>query len=116
MIASGGTPIHRIEGREGTGDGGDDAPPTRTAYLGTRRRSTRGGVRLGTPALTTRGLDVHDFDAVAEFLHRGCTIAVKAQELAASNVRGEGDVAILKGDGVNGNGGTGGGKVSLREV
>jgi hypothetical protein len=75
-----------------------------------------GGVRLGTPALTTHGLNVHNFDTVAEkFLHRGCTIAVKAKELAVSNIRGEGDVAILKGGGVNSNGGTGSGKVSLRD-
>ena len=41
-----------------------------------------GGVRLGTPALTTRGLDEQDFDRVAEFLHRGCQLAVEAQQLA----------------------------------
>lgn len=29
------------------------------------------GVRLGTPALTTRGLTVDDIDKVAEFIHRG---------------------------------------------
>lgn len=41
-----------------------------------------GGVRLGTPALTTRGLDEEDFDQVAEFLHRGSQIAVQAQQIA----------------------------------
>lgn len=39
-----------------------------------------GGVRLGTPALTTRGLDERDFDVVAEFLHRGSQIAFQAQD------------------------------------
>jgi glycine hydroxymethyltransferase len=38
-----------------------------------------GGVRLGTPALTTRGLKEEDFDRVAELLDEGCKIAVKAQ-------------------------------------
>ena len=41
-----------------------------------------GGVRLGTPALTTRGLKEADFGVVAEFLHRGSQIAVKAQKVA----------------------------------
>mmetsp|Transcript_28114 Transcript_28114/g.51231 ORF Transcript_28114/g.51231 Transcript_28114/m.51231 type:complete len:562 (+) Transcript_28114:126-1811(+) len=41
-----------------------------------------GGVRLGSPALTSRGLDVDDFDTVAEFLHRGCELAVKVQDVA----------------------------------
>mmetsp|Transcript_27020 Transcript_27020/g.29103 ORF Transcript_27020/g.29103 Transcript_27020/m.29103 type:complete len:509 (+) Transcript_27020:47-1573(+) len=41
-----------------------------------------GGVRLGTPALTTRGLDEKDFDQVAEFLHRGSEIAIKIQHIA----------------------------------
>ena len=45
-----------------------------------------GGVRLGTPALTTRGLDEQDFDQVAEFLHRGCEIAIKAQHIAERNL------------------------------
>jgi hypothetical protein len=29
------------------------------------------GIRLGTPALTTRGLDEDDIDEVADFIHRG---------------------------------------------
>jgi len=41
-----------------------------------------GGVRLGSPALTSRGLDENDFDTVAEFLHRGCELAVKVQNVA----------------------------------
>jgi glycine hydroxymethyltransferase len=41
-----------------------------------------GGVRLGTPALTTRGLNEDDFDRVAEFLHRACDLAILAQKVA----------------------------------
>ena len=41
-----------------------------------------GGVRLGSPALTSRGLNEHDFDMVAEFLHRGCVFAMKVQKVA----------------------------------
>jgi glycine hydroxymethyltransferase len=48
-----------------------------------------GGVRLGTPALTTRGLKENDFDTVAEFLHRGSEIALKAQKIAALEVEAQ---------------------------
>lgn len=44
-----------------------------------------GGVRVGTPALTTRGFGVADFQRVAEFLDRGCQLAVDAQMLAREN-------------------------------
>jgi len=44
-----------------------------------------GGVRLGTPALTSRGFQESDFYEVAEFLHRGCQLASKAQEIAQEN-------------------------------
>lgn len=42
-----------------------------------------GGVRLGTPALTTRGLTPNDFDTVADFLDRGCKLAIQARDLVA---------------------------------
>lgn len=41
-----------------------------------------GGVRLGTPALTTRGLTAKDFEKVADFLDQGCTIAKNVQGIA----------------------------------
>lgn len=58
-----------------------------------------GGVRLGTPALTTRGFDVKDFGRVADFLHRGYTIAVQAERLAglerqAQHDRGDAAIAL----------------------
>mmetsp|Transcript_5842 Transcript_5842/g.10505 ORF Transcript_5842/g.10505 Transcript_5842/m.10505 type:complete len:516 (+) Transcript_5842:101-1648(+) len=39
-----------------------------------------GGVRVGTPALTTRGFKEEDFRKVADFLHRGIQIGLKIQE------------------------------------
>ena len=39
-----------------------------------------GGIRLGTPALTSRGFTEADFIKVAEFLDRGCQIALRIQE------------------------------------
>jgi len=41
-----------------------------------------GGVRIGTPALTTRGFGREDFVRVAVLLDRGCTLALDAQEIA----------------------------------
>jgi len=38
-----------------------------------------GGIRVGTPALTSRGFQEKDFTKVGEFLHRACQIAVKIQ-------------------------------------
>merc|ERR1719311_235709 len=34
-----------------------------------------GGIRVGTPALTSRGFEEEHFDTVAEFIHRGVGIA-----------------------------------------
>jgi glycine hydroxymethyltransferase len=45
-----------------------------------------GGVRLGTPALTTRGLVETDFEKVAKYLHRGCDIALQVQQIAQLEV------------------------------
>lgn len=40
---------------------------------------TPGGVRIGTPALTSRGYKEADFEKVAEFLHRAVQLAVGIQ-------------------------------------
>lgn len=48
--------------------------------LGDRSALTPGGVRVGAPALTTRGLNEADFRQVADFLHRAVQIALKVQE------------------------------------
>lgn len=48
-----------------------------------------GGVRLGTPALTTRGLGEADFEQVAEYLHRGCELALKAEKIAELEVKAD---------------------------
>jgi glycine hydroxymethyltransferase len=39
-----------------------------------------GGIRLGAPALTSRGFTASDFEKVAEFLDRGAKIAVQIQQ------------------------------------
>merc|ERR1719163_685498 len=42
-----------------------------------------GGIRIGTPALTSRGFEEAHFDEVAEFIHRGVQIA---KEVNASGI------------------------------
>lgn len=41
-----------------------------------------GGIRMGTPALTSRGFDEKDMKEVANFVHRGITIATAIQAKA----------------------------------
>jgi len=47
---------------------------------GDRSAITPGGVRIGTPALTTRGFTEADFEQVATFLHEGLLIALEIQQ------------------------------------
>jgi glycine hydroxymethyltransferase len=42
---------------------------------GDKSALTPHGLRLGSPSLTTRGLDTKDFEQVAEFVHRAINIA-----------------------------------------
>merc|ERR1712000_440986 len=51
----------------------------RNAVHGDASALSPGGVRIGTPAMTTRGCGVDDFKKIAEFLDRCCQIAVKVQ-------------------------------------
>lgn len=45
-----------------------------------------GGLRVGSPALTTRGLNEKDFEQVAEFIHRGITIAADVQKKSGTKM------------------------------
>eukprot|EP00298_Acanthocystis_sp_HF-20_P010378 c18824_g1_i1.p1 GENE.c18824_g1_i1~~c18824_g1_i1.p1 ORF type:complete len:480 (+),score=175.01 c18824_g1_i1:44-1441(+) len=46
-----------------------------------------GGVRVGTPALTTRGMKESDFEQVGEFLHKAVQIGLKIQEKSGSQLK-----------------------------
>jgi glycine hydroxymethyltransferase len=48
-----------------------------------------GGVRIGTPALTSRSFKEEDFVQVAEFLHRAVQIALQIQEASSSKMMKE---------------------------
>jgi len=52
----------------------------KNAVYGDRSALSPGGVRVGAPALTTRGMDENDFRQVGEFLHRVVQICLKIQQ------------------------------------
>lgn len=43
-----------------------------------------GGIRLGTPAVTTRGANGEDIDKIVEFVDRGVQIAIEVQNSSGS--------------------------------
>merc|ERR1712012_1766 len=52
----------------------------RNAVHGDASALSPGGVRIGAPAMTTRGCTAEDFKTIAGFLDRCCKIALKVQE------------------------------------
>merc|ERR1711988_519866 len=51
----------------------------RNAVHGDVSALSPGGVRIGTPAMTTRGCGIQEFQKIGEFLDRCCQIALKVQ-------------------------------------
>lgn len=43
-----------------------------------------GGIRLGTPAMTTRGLKEQDFVTISNFIHEAIKIAIEVDKQATS--------------------------------
>jgi len=52
----------------------------KNAVHGDMSAMSPGGVRIGAPAMTSRGLKEADFEKIGEFLHRGIEIALATQE------------------------------------
>jgi len=52
----------------------------RNAVHGDASALSPGGVRIGAPAMTTRGCTVEDFQKIAGFLDRACQIALQVQK------------------------------------
>merc|ERR1712151_293790 len=52
----------------------------RNAVHGDASALSPGGVRIGSPAMTTRGCTTEDFRKIASFLDRACQIAIKVQQ------------------------------------
>ena len=53
---------------------------TRASIPGDSNLSMPGGLAFGTPVLTARGCDQSDFERVAEYIHRGCHVAMEIKE------------------------------------
>jgi glycine hydroxymethyltransferase len=75
----------------------------RNAVHGDASALSPGGVRIGSPAMTTRGCTTEDFKTVACFLDRCCTIALKIQKEKGKKLKdfetglvGDPDIAQLK--------------------
>merc|ERR1712054_593413 len=59
----------------------------RNAVHGDVSALSPGGVRIGTPAMTTRGCGIKEFEKIAEFLDRCCQIALKVQQEKGKKLR-----------------------------
>merc|ERR1712176_1138100 len=77
----------------------------RNAVHGDASALSPGGVRVGLPAMTTRGCKEEESKQIAEFLDRCCNIAIKLQESHGkklkdfeSGIPGNAEVAALKSD------------------
>ena len=56
----------------------------KNAVFGDASALAPGGVRIGAPAMTSRGLKEADFEAIADFLHEALSIALEVQEEISS--------------------------------
>ena len=73
----------------------------KNAVHGDKSAMTPGGVRIGTPALTTRGLREAEFEAVAAFLDRAASLALAVQARSGPKLvdfvkEMEGDAEVAK--------------------
>jgi glycine hydroxymethyltransferase len=59
----------------------------KNAVQGDRSAVTPGGVRVGAPAMTTRGMKEAEFRQVAEFLHRALLIALRIQSTSGKMLK-----------------------------
>jgi glycine hydroxymethyltransferase len=59
----------------------------RNAVHGDQSALSPGGVRIGTPAMTTRGCNTADFEKIGEFLDRCVKIALKVQEAKGKKLK-----------------------------
>lgn len=59
----------------------------KNSVVGDKSAATPGGIRIGTPAITTRGMVEKDMEVIAEFLLRGVDIAKRIQEKAGKQLK-----------------------------
>merc|ERR1712014_462098 len=77
----------------------------RNAVHGDASALSPGGVRIGSPAMTTRGCTAEDFKKIAGFLDRCCQIALKVQQEKGNKLKdfeaglaAHPDIKALKGE------------------
>ena len=58
----------------------------KNAVHGDASAMTPGGVRIGAPAMTSRGLGSSDFEKIAEFLHRVVQVSLAIQEASGKKL------------------------------
>lgn len=75
----------------------------KNAVHGDKSAMNPGGVRVGAPALTTRGFKEADFRKVADFLHAGVQVGLRIQEKSGKKLKdfeaaleGNAELAALK--------------------
>ena len=75
----------------------------KNAVVGDRSALTPGGVRIGAPALTSRGFKEADFEKVADFLDRALQIGLRLQQVSgpklvdfAKAIEADAEVQALK--------------------
>jgi len=75
----------------------------RNAVPGDVSALSPGGVRIGAPAMTTRGCTEDDFKKIAEYLHRCSQIAIEIQKVKGKKLKDfeeglkdNGDIAALR--------------------
>merc|ERR1719265_3059798 len=59
----------------------------RNAVLGDASALSPGGVRVGTPAMTTRGCGAQQFEQIAAFLDRACQLAIQIQSVKGKKLK-----------------------------
>lgn len=59
----------------------------KNTIIGDKSAMVPGGVRIGTPAITTRGMLEKDMENVGEFLHRLSELCIEAQKKGGKNLK-----------------------------
>lgn len=54
-------------------------------YKGDKSALVPGGIRIGSPAMTTRGFTEKEFVAIADFIHEGVQITLEAKQLVSGS-------------------------------
>lgn len=59
----------------------------KNAIYGDKSALAPGGVRIGTPAVTTRGMKEPEMEQIADFIHRAIEICVRVQQKSGKNLK-----------------------------